>query len=164
MPTPTRTPDPTVRSIQAGLLSWILPGAGHYLLGHRGLALVFFAAITIPYWAGAAIGGIKDSINPVSNRWLFLAEVGVGGYTVPGFFISRAIENNIAVRQREGEYVKVTDYTAFFPESDVAQIYLATAGLLNLLVILDAVARAQTGGLPTFARDLPPAPEQERDA
>jgi hypothetical protein len=46
-------------------------------------------------------------------------------------------------------------YSAYYPYSDIAQIYLATAGLLNVLVILDAIARAQTGGLPTFAPEGP---------
>ena len=46
-------------------------------------------------------------------------------------------------------------YMSYYPESDVAQIYLATAGLLNLLVILDAISRAQTG-LPTYHRELLP--------
>jgi hypothetical protein len=50
---------------------------------------------------------------------------------------------------------------SYFPESDVAQIYLATAGLLNILVILDAISRAQTGGLPTFQREMTPAPKAE---
>jgi hypothetical protein len=146
----------TAKAIQAGLLSWVLPGAGHYVLGHRGLAIICFVAITFPYWTGLAIGGIKDSVNPRTNRWLFLAELGVGGYTVPCMFISRSLEQYAAERAAQGKPVKETDYTAYYPESDVAQIYLATAGLLNLLVILDAISRAQTGGLPTFHRELPP--------
>jgi hypothetical protein len=150
----TTQPDATVKAIQAGFLSWLLPGAGHYRLGHRGLGLACFVAITVPYWTGLAFGGIKDSVNPRANRWLFLAELGVGGYTVPCFFVSQSVERYVAQRDREGRPVKATDYTAYYPESDVAQIYLAAAGLLNLLVILDAISRAQTGGLPIFYREL----------
>jgi hypothetical protein len=149
---PLRKPDTTTNAIKAGVLSWILPGLGHILLGHRGLGIVCFIAVTFPYFTGLAFGGLKDSVNPTTNRWLFLAELGVGGYTVPGMFASRAIERHVAQLERQGTPVKATDYTSYYPESDVAQIYLATAGLLNLLVILDAIARAQTGGLPTFHR------------
>ena len=169
MPAPDS--DATVKSIQAGLLTWILPGAGHWFLGHRGLAVIFFIAVSFPYWVGLAFGGILDSINPRTNKWVFLAASGIGGYTVPCFVVSRTIEtgvlsatglNSIPDPQRAPDDHKRfiaarAKYMSFFPESDVAQIYLATAGLLNVLAILDAIARAQTGGLPTFQRELQPA-------
>jgi hypothetical protein len=148
--------DPTARSIQAGLLTWLLPGAGHWLLGHRALGIVFFVAISLPYLLGVAIGGAKNSVNPRTNGWLFLAEMGVGGYTTGFYFVSNAIDRHVAQRRARGEEFNLTEYVAYFPESDLAQIYLATAGLLNLLAILDAISRAQYGGLPTFHRDLPP--------
>ena len=158
---PPRKEDTTVKSIQAGLLSWLLPGAGHFLLGHRGLGILFFIAISFPYWTGLAFGGIKDSVNPWTNRWLFLAEMGAGGYTLPCALACRSIERHIADCARAGTPVKATDYSSYYPELDVAQIYLAAAGLLNVLVILDAVSRAQTGGLPTFYHELPAAARSE---
>ena len=154
------------RMIQAGILTWILPGLGHYRLGHRGLGVVFFFAISIPYWIGLAVGGIKSNINPWSNHWLFLAEMGTGGYTTVGLLVNRHVGeldprsladprylNTVGPVERD-RYLK---YLSFYPESDVAQIYLATAGLLNALAILDALTRAQTGGLPTFHRELSPS-------
>ncbi len=153
------SPDKTPRAIIAGLLTWLVPGVGHYWLGHRGLAAVFFIAISFPYFTGLALGGLKESVNPRSNVWLFAAEMGVGGYTLPGALISRQIENYIDRQRAAGHEVDLTDYVAYYPESDVAQIYLATAGLLNVLAILDAIARAQTGGLPTFHRHLDPNTE-----
>lgn len=165
---PPREPDPTAKTIQAALLTWLVPGAGHYWLGHRGLAAVFFAAITFPYLAGLAIGGIVNLVNPRTNPWLFLAELGVGGYTAPSYLVTRSVESGL--QQKLGlaripepstaspEYSAWTQarlpYVSYYPASDVAQIYLATAGLLNILAILDAITRAQTGGLPTFHRDL----------
>ncbi len=167
--------DPTERAVLAGALTWIIPGAGHFLLGHRGLAVVFFLAISIPYWLGLAIGGIANSVNLRTNRWLFLAEMGVGGYTTPCFFISQAIEHKVL---NELGWSAIPDparsptesaqfanslarYVSYYPESDIATIYLATAGLLNILAILDAITRGQTGGLPTYHRDLRPAPAKE---
>ncbi len=139
-------PSSTGRALQVGLLAWVLPGAGHWITGHRGMAAVFFIAITFPYWTGVAIGGVKDSVNPVTNSWLFLAELGCGAYTGIGYVMSRSLPTVPPT-----EY---SPYISYYPESDVAQIYLAAAGLLNVLAILDALTRAQTGGLPTFHRDL----------
>jgi hypothetical protein len=156
-------PTATGRMIQAGLLTWILPGLGHYRLGHRGLGIVFFIAITLPYATGLAFGGIKNCVNPWSNRWLFVAEMGTGGYTSVSLLVNRNVGdldprqledpkflNTVSPELREN-YLK---YMSYYPESDVAQIYLATAGLLNVLAILDAITRAQTGGLPTYYREL----------
>jgi len=138
---------PTTRMVQAGILAWILPGAGHFYLGHRGMAAVLFVAISFPYWTGLAIGGVKNSINPRVNRWLFLAEIAIGGYTTAGYIVSSRLPTYDAK--------ELSPYVSFYPESDVAQIYLAVGGLLNLLAILDALTRAQTGGLPVFYQEMP---------
>jgi len=137
--------DPTTKMFQAGLLAWILPGAGHWVLGQRKFALVFFLAISFPYLTGVAIGGVKTSVNASANKWLFLAELGVGGYTTGFSMLNRSIGP-----VKEADALK---YISYYPASDVAQIYLAVAGLLNLLAILDALARAQTGGQPVFAHE-----------
>ena len=161
----------TVKAIQAGVLSWLVPGAGHFLLGYRGLGIICFVAITFAYCTGLACGGIVPSVNLKTNRWLFLAELGAGGYTLPALAISRSAEHEILAEARLGAvpdqltqrdqydaYLRAATrlrYMSYYPESDVATIYLASAGLLNVLVILDAISRAQTGGLPTFHRELP---------
>lgn len=139
-------PGTSGKLIQAGILAWILPGAGHFYLGHRGLAAVFFAAITFPFLTGVAIGGVKNSVNPSVNKWLFLAEMTAGGYTTVFYFISSRLPT-VPPNER-------SEYVSYYPETDVAQIYLAAAGLMNVLAILDAMARAQSGGLPTFRREM----------
>lgn len=154
--------------VQAGILAWLLPGAGHFYLGHRGLSVVFFIAISFAYFTGLAFGGIKSSINPYSNKWLFLSEMGIGGYTSVLFLINQRVgeirPSELADPQRVREIApaKLVREVSFFPESDVSQIYLATAGLLNVLAILDALSRAQAHGLPTYHRDLLPASDGRR--
>jgi len=168
--------DTTTRAVAAGLLAWALPGAGHLWLGHRGLAAVFFVAISVPYWLGMAFAGVLDGANPRTNPWLFLAEAGIGGYTLPAYVASQSIEQRVLrelgwraapPQTRRDEYRRYLEarapYMSFYPESDVAQIYLATAGLLNLLAILDAITRAQTGGLPTYYRELASATAQSTE-
>jgi hypothetical protein len=163
-------PNLTSKAIQAGLLSWLVPGAGHFLLGHRGLGIVCFVAVTFAYCVGLAFGGVVPLVNLKTNGWLFLAELGTGGYTLPALAVSRSAERKILTeaglasvpdqqtqRDRYDTYLRAATrlgYMSYYPESDVATIYLATAGLLNVLVILDAISRAQTGGLPTFHREL----------
>lgn len=141
-----KTVDPMLRSIQAGVLAWLVPGAGHFLLGLRPLAYAYFGAISFAYLAGVLIGGAKTSIDPVGNFWLFLAELGCGAYTGVFYLVANAIPSVYPWQP--------SPYVSYYPEADVAQIYLAVAGLLNVLAILDALARAQTGGLPVFHHEL----------
>jgi hypothetical protein len=170
----------TAKAIQAGVLSWLVPGAGHYLLGHRGLGIVCFVAVTFAYCIGLAFGGVVSSVNLKTNGWLFLAELGTGGYTLPALVVSRSAEGKVLAeanlasvpdqqtdRDRYDAYLRAATrlgYMSYYPESDMATIYLATAGLLNVLVVLDAISRAQTGGLPTFHRELPPAAQTAKGA
>ena len=164
-------PDPVGRGIAAGLLAWLLPGAGHWWLGYRRYAVILFAAISFPYLTGAAIGGVKSSINPYLNKWLFLAELGCGGYTAAGFLLAERV-GGIGTRQtaeilnRSGPVAamsparrqqledRLLPFVSFYPAADVAQIYLAVAGLLNVLAILDAISRALTRGKPVFYHEL----------
>lgn len=175
----SKSTDLTPRTIWAGILAWVLPGAGHYYLGHRGMATVFFLAISIPYWTGVAIGGVLTSVNPYEskmipasngqsvrwelprgNKWLFLAEIFVGSYTTACYYTSQSLEHKLI---QETPKARVP-YVSFYPESDVAQIYLATAGLLNLLAILDAMSRAQYAGLPVIHKDMLIAEAKAADA
>lgn len=155
------------RGVIAGLLGWAFPGAGHWFLGMRGLGTIYSVAVMVPFVAGVLLGGIKTSINPYFNSWLFLAELGVGGPTLVGLGINNAvtpydartlaqIEQNprpptTVTREQQAE---VATYVAYYPTSDVVQIYLSVAGLLNLMALLDAVARAQTNGAPIFQYEI----------
>lgn len=144
-------PDPQTRTVVAGILAWIFPGGGHFYLGYRGFGWVYFAAITFVFVVGALVGGVKANVHPAANGWLFAAEIlGIGSYTGVGFLAAQMIGSVPTDR--------LPEFVAYYPASDVAQVYLAVAGLLNVLAILDALARAQTGGQPVFAHELKPEP------
>ncbi|MFN0135937.1 MAG: DUF6677 family protein [Phycisphaerae bacterium] len=138
--------DPVLLTTQAGMLAWLIPGAGHFMLGMRGFAIVYFIAVTFCYFGGMLIGGIKGSVDPKGNPWLFAAELGVGGYTGAMYLIAQSIPTFPPKDP--------SPYISYYPESDVAQIYISVAGLLNILAVLDAMTRAQTGGLPVFHFEL----------
>ena len=160
-------------TIGIAIAGWLIPGAGHWLLGYRGLALVFFVAITVPFAFGLAIGGVKSSINPWLKHWVFAGAAGCGGYTagalaanvllmkelparlVPDILAQdqSPVFRNMSADQQQALQKKIPQYVSFYPESDVAEIYLPTAGLLNFLAVIDAIARAKTGK-PTYAREL----------
>lgn len=161
-----RTSDQQISmAVKAGIAGWLIPGLGHFIAGHRAIGCVFFAAITLAFGTGLAVGGIKNSVNPWSQKWLFVAEAGIAGYTVPALLVNlyampeiparrvqQALAGDTTSLSQEAltEYQgKITRYISFYPSSDIAQIYLSIAGLMNVLAVVDAVARAITGK-PTF--------------
>lgn len=170
---PTKA-DPTATATAAGVLAWFLPGAGHWYLGQRRFAMMYFIAVTIPYLAGVAIGGVKTTVNPHLNHWLFLAELGVGSYA-SGFYLMNGMVGpynapdtaDILMRsprlqmdprfntitKRDAAEAALHPYQSYYPGSEVAQIYVAVAGLLNILAVLDAITRAAHGGRPVFSRE-----------
>lgn len=146
--------------LQTAVAGWLLPGGGHLVAGQLRLGLVFFFAISFLYFGGLTLGGMKNLINPATNRWLFMAEMGIGGYTLPLFMLNNAVGEIRPTDLAQPRYLESVDpnlylkYVSPYPAADVAYIYLVTAGLLNVLAILDALTRVQTGGLPTYYREI----------
>lgn len=149
----------------AGLLAWILPGLGHWYLGHRVRGIILLAVISLTFWCGVAIGGVKSTVDPNQNRVWFLAQICAGGHTIVATIWSKQLSPTIhrcplcdALLEGEPQpgqacpdcnrpigSPEATERTrlAFWPQVDIAIVYTGIAGLLNLLVILDAIARAE---------------------
>jgi TM2 domain-containing membrane protein YozV len=101
---------------------WFVPGLGHLLLGKWGRALVYFLAVSTFAVLGLVLRGniFSASGGDVFGVLGFLADLGAGVF----YFVSRVIEHGGPdVSRAAGDYG-----TRFF----------ATAGVLNLLCVLDA--------------------------
>jgi hypothetical protein len=109
--------------LPACLLAWVLPGAGHLYLGRRGKGLLFFGAIGALFVLGVAMKsrlqlylGLEDPLALLFS----IAQMAVG---VP-YFVARALGFEV------GQVTAVT--------YEYGNTFTAVAGLLNILVILDA--------------------------
>jgi hypothetical protein len=109
--------------ISSAVLAWLIPGAGHWYIGQRGKAIVFFCAISLCFWTGAIIGGAYSTVNFHENTAWFFAQIFDGASAILLNFIGRLPGAMPA-------YGKVLD---------LATIYTGVAGLLNVLVILDVL-------------------------
>ena len=103
------------------LLAWIVPGFGHLLLGRRLRAAVFFAVISVGFVIGLALDGeliLPHAGDPLS----FLAAIaGVGNGLL--FFVARALN--------------LGQGTVTAPGYEFGNTFLLTAGMMNLLLLLD---------------------------
>jgi hypothetical protein len=115
------------------LLAWVLPGLGHIFLGERTRGTIILITITVTYWGGIAIGGVRDTVDPQQRTAWFMAQTCAGVHTLASFQWANA------VRSRPDPTLSTR---ANHRESEAAVVYTGVAGLLNLLVILDALSRA----------------------
>jgi hypothetical protein len=104
------------------LASWAIPGAGHLWLGKRSKGLIFLIALPAMFAIGLAIHGRLFPFD--LSEWLVclaaVADVGIG---VPYFIAS--------VLGYGGGDVRAVTY-------EYGNTFLIVAGLLNLLVVIDA--------------------------
>ena len=103
-------------------LAWALPGAGHLLLGRRGTGLILLAALPAMFAVGLGLGGrlFPFDTGQILVTLQALAELGIGA----PWFCARA------VGWGAGSVVAET--------YEHGNTFLVAAGLLNILVVLDA--------------------------
>ena len=108
--------------VGAALLAWVVPGLGHLVLGRKAKALLFFVLIVGTFVAGWLMSGCEN-VYFERGRWHALVQIGAG---LPAFVIGLG---------RSSPEPQLTVMSGF----EIATLYTMVAGLLNVLVIMDAV-------------------------
>ena len=119
--------DPS-RTVAAGLLSWVWPGLGHLFLRRRGKGLILMGAILALFVLGVSMDsrlklhlGLEDPLAVLFS----LAQMGIGA----PYVMARLLGYEAGL---------VTS-----PSYEYGNTFTAVAGLLNILVILDALDTAR---------------------
>jgi hypothetical protein len=113
-----------------GLLAWLVPGAGHFVLKEKGRSIIIFVTILLTFCVGIYIGSI-GVIN------LFGA--------TPWYVVGAQIMGSPMVLVL-GRMTAGGAYPVYGWPNEIGQIYTSTAGLLNLLCIVNAVYLAYLRG------------------
>ncbi len=133
----------------AGLLAWAVPGLGHIYLGQRVRGIICLVTITLTFWTGVAIGSVQGTVDPKERSLWFMAQLCTGGNTLAAYGWNRILAPPPSSQ-------KPPTAVAQWVSVDVGVHYTGVAGLLNLLVILDALSRAELRASPSRgARDRP---------
>jgi hypothetical protein len=141
---PAPTPGAAARPFVACLLAWLMPGLGHLYLGKKDRAAVFFAVVLATFGLGIASDGAASLIDP-SQPLTYLAtfdnvatgpiEVLSRWRTYGRIVYALPRDENHPVRlelmARLRDRVRSVTY-------EYGNTFLLTAGLMNILLILDA--------------------------
>ncbi len=114
-------PRPSTASlVRLCVAAWLVPGLGHLLLGRKWRALILFAAIIFMFALGVAMKGEFYALPSPS----YLESLGYLGELCVGLAMP---------------VVKFFGYVGdpFFPSADFGTAFLVTAGMLNVLTVLD---------------------------
>ncbi|MDQ6801372.1 MAG: hypothetical protein M3041_11090 [Acidobacteriota bacterium] len=113
----------SARAITAMVLAYLVPGAGHFYLGKRGRAAAFFVIVCVMFAIGLAIDGDLYTVFHTGGSLLrFLAGLGSMGSGIL-YYVAVAM----------GAHGDVTSITY-----EHGTAFTITAGLMNLLLMLDA--------------------------
>jgi len=116
--------------ITVGLLAWVVPGAGHYMLKEKRRSIIIFATIVLTFLIGLYVGSI-GVIDPVNAKAWYLAQIMNSPIVAAlGYLTTTAPEK----------------YQVFGRPNEIGQYYTSIAGLLNLLCIVNAVYLAHLRG------------------
>ncbi len=113
---------PPARAVVAPLAGWLVPGAGHLMLGRTGRAAFFFVIVLLTAWIGWQLEG--KLFVPVGDQPLsMLGTIGSMAMGIPYFVLRYVMEYQGNLASARYEY---------------GSAFLLTAGLMNFMVVLDA--------------------------
>lgn len=118
------------RAITAMVLAFLVPGAGHFLLGRRARGLAFFAIVAFMFGLGLAIDGnlftLRASRGDLLLRAASIGSMGSGLLYILGVYFGPSGD----ITKQMFEY---------------GRTFTLTAGLMNLLLVLDCWDIAMRG-------------------
>ena len=115
----------------AGVLAWILPGLGHLSLGHRKRGGLIMFGVLFLFISGVLIGGI-DCVDRKNDRLWFLAQSVCGPIAFATDYLNQVYIKGLPETQRY-------EAIALNKPNEMGTLFCALAGLMNLVVILDAL-------------------------
>ena len=109
--------------VVAMILAWLVPGLGHFYLGRRRTAIAFAVIIALTFLSGLSFQGRLYTIED-GQPLTILATFAVYGAGLLNLAARALLEN--------------PGGTILAPTFEYGCAYLLTAGLMNLLLVLDA--------------------------
>ena len=134
---------------KAAAAGWLLPGLGQILLGHRQRGIYAMVGVLGLFVGGLFLGGV-DCVDRREDALWFYAQAGAGPIAFGADYANGALLKS----GRVGELVEsptpfgsrapppqVSTLKSVTLMNEIGTLYCALAGLMNLVVIMDALKR-----------------------
>jgi hypothetical protein len=116
----------TARAIPACILAFLVPGLGHFYLGKRNKGLIFLACLLALFLMGVAMESRLQLYLGFEDPLALLFSIAQMAMGAP-YFLARSVGYGVG----DPAAMKAVTY-------EYGNTFTAVAGLLNILVILDA--------------------------
>jgi len=145
----------------AALLAWLVPGLGHYYQKRYHKAILFFLCIVPTFVAGCALASSSEtgaarnvywSWREADMRYWWMAQTPLGIAAVPSWLQARQVNSGLPPifgklmappkrfrEDRLGVAPTVDEIRQKLPHYELGTYLTVIAGLMNLLVIFDAL-------------------------
>lgn len=128
----------------AAVSSWLLPGAGHWILGYRVRGAILCLTLCGTFWMGETVLGDNQAVNSDVHPIFFGLQVGNGGSALAAnWLFGKPLHENagqtavIAGGQPPAGTFSEDLALAPLPEHlNLAILFCSVSGLLNVLVVL----------------------------
>jgi hypothetical protein len=114
----------------AAVLAWLWPGLGHIVLGERRRGGLIMLGVLFLVVLGVLIGGV-DVVDRREDRLWFLAQAGCGPVAFGVDFVNQSYVKQMPEARRRRA-------TSIGRVNEMGTLFIALAGLMNVVVILDA--------------------------
>lgn len=115
----------------AAVLAWLWPGLGHISLGHRRRGLLIMFGVLFLFLSSLLVGGV-DVVDRKDDRLWFLAQSVCGPIAFAADYVNQSYVKSLPDEQRY-------QATGINKPNEMGTLFCALAGLMNLVVILDAM-------------------------
>jgi hypothetical protein len=132
----------------AAILAWVWPGLGHIHLGQRKRGFLVMFGVLFLFLGGILIGGL-DVVDRRDDRLWFLAQVLCGPIAIVADYANQRLlkpmPGDWVDRYKDGdpEVARQLRRKSLGHVNEIGTLYCALAGLMNLVVILDALQPQQ---------------------
>lgn len=112
----------------AGIYGWLWPGAGHIAQGRKKRGVLVMFGVLFLFFTGILIGGV-DVVDREEDHLWFLAQALNGPVAFGADYVNQGRKQSVPAVQRQ----------SLAHVNEIGTLFVALAGLMNLVVILDAL-------------------------
>jgi len=139
----------------AALAGWLVPGLGHMLIGQRHRGGILMVTLILLWAAGLTVGGI-NVIDHRSHAYWFAGQMLIGPSVAVDWYHQRIKQGGSP--QPESVSGRVPAYIPSFGRiAEQGRLFIALAGLLNLVAVIDVLYREPAETRADAGRDAPAA-------